>query len=106
MVSILGCMNHLSTHTFAAIRLSALRSKEAVDITIADELRKGFIIGPFDQPSFDKYRVSPIGAVDKEYSIKKRLISRYFGTSLYKAGHPSISELIDKDEFSLLRQNR
>ena len=27
-------------------------------------IRKGFIIGPFDQPPFKKYRVSPIGVVN------------------------------------------
>ena len=100
MVSILGCMNHLTILTSAAICCPPLRSKEAVDITIADELRKGFIIGPFDQPPFDKYRVSPIGVVDKKYSTKKRLIVD-LSAPHHKAGHPSINELIDKDEFSL-----
>ena len=80
--------------------LSALRNKEAVDITIADELRKGFIIGTFDQPPFDKSCVSPIGDVDKKYSPKKRLIVD-LSAPHHKAGHPSINELIHKDEFSL-----
>lgn len=63
-------------------------------------MRKGYIIGPFDQSPFDQYRISPIGVVDKKYSTKKRLIVDL--SALHNSNvNPSINDLIDKDEFSL-----
>lgn len=79
---------------------SALQNPEAVDSAIADELQKGYIIGPFKVPPFARYRISPVGVVEKKHSSKKRLIVD-LSAPHDKPGDPSINELINKEEFSL-----
>ena len=53
---------------------SAKANPEAVSIVIADEVRKGYLLGPFTSPPFLNYRISPVGVVEKKHSTKKRLI--------------------------------
>ncbi|VDI62454.1 Hypothetical predicted protein [Mytilus galloprovincialis] len=60
----LECKNLLSTKKFP----------DDVTKLVDDELRKGYLIGPFTKPPFDTYRISPIGIVEGKYSKKKRLI--------------------------------
>jgi hypothetical protein len=79
---------------------SALKNKDDVTQLIASEVNKGFLVGPFDSPPFDIYRVSPIGIVQGKYSNKKRLI---FDLSAphNDTQHDSINSLINKEECSL-----
>ena len=79
---------------------SALKQPDIVDELISKELSNNFIVGPFDQPPFDFYRVSPNGVAESKYSKKKRLIvdlSSPHGDS----EHFSVNDLIDKDQCSL-----
>jgi hypothetical protein len=80
--------------------LSAVRDPEYVAEALHSEVDKGFMIGPFNNPPFASYRVSPIGVAVGKYSGKKRLIVDL------SAPHdnldvPSINSLIDKDTHSL-----
>lgn len=70
-----------------------------VEALIKKELDSGFMIGPFNSPPFELFRISPIGIATRKFSGKKRLIidlSAPHGNS-----HPSINSLIPLDEFSL-----
>ncbi len=53
--------------------LSALKEPEVVDSLLEKEVKKGFMIGPFDDPPFPDYRIYPIGIATRKYSGKKRL---------------------------------
>ena len=78
---------------------SALKQPDIVGKLISKELSNNFIVGPFDQPPFDYYRVSPIGVAVSKYSQRKRLIvdlSSPHGDS----EHFSVNDLIDKDQCS------
>lgn len=93
--------------------LSARRDPEAVNLLLEDEIKKGFIYGPFKKPPFHSYRVSPIGIATHKYSFKKRLILNLFSphnnedhildlsSPHNNEDHLSINELIDKDLCSL-----
>ena len=63
-------------------------------------MEKGYLMGPFDSPPFDSYRVSPVGLAEHKYSGKKRLIVDLSSPRNHPS-HPSINELIDKQEYSL-----
>ena len=79
---------------------SAVRQPEIVQQLVDSEIRKGFLIGPFDTPPFDMYRVSPLGVAQGKYSSKNRLIvdlSAPHGKSV----HSSINDLINKNDCSL-----
>ncbi|CAF3553719.1 unnamed protein product [Rotaria sp. Silwood1] len=67
---------------------------------VAEELNKGFLIGPYNSPPFINYRINPIGLVESKYSKKKRLIVDLSAPHNDK-DHPSINSLIDKDSYSL-----
>uniref|UniRef100_A0ABM0MQ02 Uncharacterized protein LOC102800980 n=1 Tax=Saccoglossus kowalevskii TaxID=10224 RepID=A0ABM0MQ02_SACKO len=73
---------------------------EIVTSIIDNEVKKGFLIGPFVSPPFEHYRCSPIGIVDKKYSNKKRLIVD-LSSPHDAADTPSINDLINKEDFSL-----
>lgn len=77
-------------------RLQPTVVKELIDI----ETCKGYLLGPFNKPPFEMFRISPIGIAEGKYSKKKRLIvdlsAPYDNDSI-----PSINELIDKELFSL-----
>ncbi|CAC5382412.1 unnamed protein product [Mytilus coruscus] len=86
----LECRNLLSTKKFP----------DDVTKLVDDELRKGYLIGPFTQPPFDTYRISPKGIVEGKYSKKKRLILN-LSASHNNDEHNSINTLINKEEYSL-----
>lgn len=79
---------------------SALRQHDVVTQLLELEVSKGFISGPFDNPPFDSYRVSPIGVATGKYSNKKRLILD-LSSPHNDNNHQSINDLIDKEECSL-----
>ncbi|CAF4192315.1 unnamed protein product, partial [Rotaria sordida] len=79
---------------------SARRDPENVTRLVAEELDKGFLIGPYNSPPFVNYRINPIGLVESKYSKKKRLIVDLSAPHNNK-DHPSINSLIDKDSYSL-----
>ena len=79
---------------------SALKQPVVVDELVSKELPNNFVVGPFDQPPYEHYRVSPIGVAESKYSKKKRLIVDL--SSPHGDGdHSSINSLIDKEQCSL-----
>ena len=80
--------------------LTARQSPSIVSSVVQSELDKGYMIGPFNHPPFQNYRISPIGLVEKKYSAKKRLIVDLSAPHDSET-NPSINTLIDKEEFSL-----
>lgn len=79
---------------------SALKESDVVNQLIDSEVAKGFLIGPFKEPMFPNYRVSPVGVATGKYSGKKRLIVD-LSSPHEDNGNPSINDLIDKDQCSL-----
>ena len=79
--------------------LSARVQETVVSELIDKELQKGFIYGPFTQPPFDNYRVSPIGVAEGKYSKKKRLILNL--SAPHNDTDLSINDLIDKAQCSM-----
>ncbi|XP_062592347.1 uncharacterized protein LOC134253776 [Saccostrea cucullata] len=80
--------------------LSATSHPQIVNDLLSKEVEKGYLQGPFVEPPFPHYRVSPIGVSFKKYSNKARL------TVDLSAPHsdpsdPSINSLIDKEKCSL-----
>lgn len=53
---------------------SALKESEVVDALLEKEVKKGFMIGPFDKSPFLTTHINPIGVATCKYSGKKRLI--------------------------------
>ncbi|CAG2199550.1 unnamed protein product [Mytilus edulis] len=86
----LECKNLLSTKKFP----------DDVTKLVDDELRKGYLNGPFTKPPFDTYRISPIGIVEGKYSKKKRLILD-LSAPHNNVEHHSINDLINKEDYSL-----
>lgn len=80
--------------------LSARQNAQDVHELISKECQKGFLYGPFDQPPFKAYRVSPLGLATGKYSGKKRLIVD-LSSPHDDSQHFSVNELIDKDSCSL-----
>ncbi|XP_056104363.1 uncharacterized protein LOC130083381 [Rhinichthys klamathensis goyatoka] len=78
---------------------SALAEPNVVDNLIKKEVESGFMIGPFDEPPFKVFRISPIGVATRKFSGKKRLIVDL--SAPHKSLFPSINSLIPLDEFSL-----
>ncbi len=78
---------------------SAHAEPDVVNNLIAKEVKSGFMIGPFDKPPFEVFRVSPIGIATRKFSDKKRLIIDL--SSPHNSTVPSINSLILLDEFSL-----
>ncbi len=83
------CNNLQSAHAEPAI----------VNELIEREVKAGFMIGPFNEPPFEVFRVSPIGIATGKFSGKKRLIVDL--SSPHNSTVPSINSLIPLDEFSL-----
>ncbi len=83
------CNNLQSAHAEPAI----------VNELIEKEVKAGFMIGPFNEPPFEVFRVSPIGIATGKFSGKKRLIVDL--SSPHNSTVPSINSLIPLDEFSL-----
>ena len=76
--------------------------KDFVTSAIADELSKGYMIGPFtkDTCPFPIYRLNGIGVVHGKYSGKKRLILDLSGPH-GNPEHDSLNSLICKEDYSL-----
>lgn len=94
-------INQMPDKTFICKNLLST-SKYPDDVTnlIDNELQKGYIIGPFTEPPFDTFRISPIGIVEGKYSKKKRLILD-LSAPHNNTDHCSINDLIDKQDYSL-----
>ena len=94
-------MDPLPTSSYHCKNLrSALDNAEDVTRLLQQELEKGYVFGPFEEPPFDTYRISPLGIAESKYSHKKRLIVDL--SAPHDNGvHSSLNDLIDKDDFSL-----
>ncbi|CAF1606702.1 unnamed protein product, partial [Didymodactylos carnosus] len=79
---------------------SARDAPKVVEDLINKALKQGYMIGPFVEPPFDTYRISPIGVAYGKYNRKPRLIVD-LSAPYNNPSHPSINSLIDKEEFSL-----
>ena len=69
-----------------------------VSSNLATEVSLGRVAGPFDNPPFPNFQVSPIGLVPKKHSNKFRTI---FHLSFPKTGVTSINYSISQEDFSL-----
>ncbi|XDV33697.1 hypothetical protein PO909_004007, partial [Leuciscus waleckii] len=78
---------------------SAIAEPYIVEALIKKELDSGFMIGPFDFPPFELFRISPIGVATRKFSGKKRMIINL--SAPHGNSQPSINSLIPLDEFSL-----
>ena len=78
---------------------SALKEPDVVDKLLAKEIEKGFMIGPYDDPPFPKFRINPIGIATRKYSGKKRMIIDL--SAPHDDSAPSINSLIPLEPFSL-----
>ena len=63
---------------FAANLKSALDNPMAVDVKISQELNLDRIAGPFYQPSFERFLVSPLGLVPKKLPGEYRMIHHLY----------------------------
>lgn len=80
--------------------VSAISQPDCVTNLIDNEIRKGYLCGPFDTIPFQHFRINPIGVAESKYSKKKRLIVDLSAPHDDEL-NPSLNELIDKEEFSL-----
>ena len=79
---------------------SALKNSDFVDQALAEEVSKGYMAGPFDDPPFSSsYRVSPISVAAHKYSGKKRVVLDL--SAPHDGEGEPINDLIDKDKHSL-----
>ena len=53
---------------------STRNNPDVASILLADALRNGFLIGPFDVSPFSVYRILPLGFVFGKYSNEPHLI--------------------------------
>ncbi|CAG2198330.1 unnamed protein product [Mytilus edulis] len=79
---------------------SALLNPSCVSELLQSEVPKGYLLGPFDSIPYTNFRINPIGLAEHKNSKKKRLIVD-LSAPHENADHPSLNELIDKEEFSL-----
>lgn len=77
---------------------TALAHPDIISSNLAHEISLGRVAGPFNNPPFANFQVSPIGLVPKKHSAKFRTI---FHLSFPKSGSTSINASISKDDFSL-----
>ena len=90
----------LPNHSFSCNNLlSAVKEPEIVDILLEKEVKKGFLIGPFDKSPFSICRINPIGIATRKYSGKKRLI--FDLSAPHNDAAQSINSLIPLAPFSL-----
>lgn len=80
--------------------MSSIKQPETTKTLIESEVQKGFVIGPFNNIPFENFRISPIGIAEGKYSGKKRLIVDLSAPHENET-HPSLNDLVDKEEFSL-----
>ena len=81
---------------------SCAENRDYVTTSIADEIEKGYLIGPYDSDAcpFPVFRINSIGVVTGKYSGKKRLIL-VLSSPHNKCEHTSINDLISKADYSL-----
>ncbi|XP_078017752.1 uncharacterized protein LOC144458670 [Epinephelus lanceolatus] len=78
---------------------SAINDPESIDRLLAAEVEQGFMIGPFAQPPFPTFRISPLCVATRKYSGKKRII---IDLSAPHGSHvPSVNSLIPSEDYSL-----
>ena len=80
--------------------LSAKRQPDITSELLETELDRGYVVGPFDTIPFHNYRISPLGVAESKYSKKKRLIVD-LSAPHDNPDHPSLNELIKKEDYSL-----
>ncbi|KAL5016980.1 hypothetical protein ScPMuIL_006569 [Solemya velum] len=80
--------------------LSATQQPAVVDELLLAECEKGFLLGPYTDPPFDIYRISPLGIATGKYSAKNRLIVDLSAPHNHSS-HFSINDTIDKAQCSL-----
>lgn len=91
---------HLPAVSFTCKNLlSAKKEPEIVDALLEKEVKKGFMIGPFDKSPFSIFRINPIGIATRKYSGKKRLIIDL--SAPHDDSAESINSLIPLPPFSL-----
>ena len=95
-----GLSEYPSVPYFCRNNLSARNDPIKTTELINDELRKGYLIGPFHEPPFEVYRINPISLAQKKYSDKKRLVVD-LSAPHNDSENQSLNELISKEEFRL-----
>lgn len=75
---------------------SALEFRNEVNDIIQADLEAGKLHGPFTEPPYDRFIVSPLGAFQKRNSSKVRVIHDLSYPSI-----GSVNSLIDSDEYTL-----
>ena len=53
--------------------MSAITQPKVVEQLIEKEKNKGYIIGPYDSPPFETYRISPFSITDKNMLSSENL---------------------------------
>lgn len=76
---------------------------EVVDKLTKKEIESGFMIGPFEIPQVEHFRISPIGVATRKFSGKKRMIIDL--SAPHNSPFPSINSLIPLEEYSLHYHN-
>ena len=84
--------------TFSKNLPTATAQPEIVSANLEKEVALGRVAGPFANPPFPNFHVSPIGLVPKKHSTKFRTI---FHLSYPKSGASSINYSIPKEEYGL-----
>ena len=89
-----------STSWICKNNLSAIKEPTITDDLLQKEVEKGYVIGPFQTPPFDVYRINPISLAQKKYSNKHRLVVD-LSAPHNDPDNPSLNDLINKEDFSL-----
>ena len=91
-------MQQLPTKSYTCKNmLSAIRNPEVVTDLLSHKLKQGYVIGAFDEPPFEIYRINPLGIAERKYSIKKILIFNLSAPHNIDT-RQSLNSLIDKSE--------
>ena len=101
MISILGCMNNLITFLSAAISCPPYAAKKLLISLLWTSYPKGLSLGQLTNLLLKSIALAQKCVVNKKVYHQERLIISQAVAPHHKAGHSSINELVDKDEFSL-----
>ncbi|XP_060070454.1 uncharacterized protein LOC132550409 [Ylistrum balloti] len=94
-------LQHLPINSIVCKNLrSAISDPGSVSELLEKELNKGYLIGPFDNIPYSRYRINPLCLAEHKYSKKKRLIVD-LSTPHRDTNNPSLNSLIDKLTCSL-----
>ena len=92
-------INNPPSETFECCNLlSARKDPETTSQLLQSELNKYFLIGPFIDPPFPKFRANPIGLSERKFSHKTRLIAD-MSAPHDNADTPSLNSLINKEKY-------